>query len=297
MKLGLGGLAYQALYQRILSAASATRAQISCLIASVVVFVMGLPSVIIGVMAAAADWNQTAYGLPPPFERGDEGKILPLALQNLAPTWVSVVGIASLAAAVMSSMDSALLSSASVFTQNIYKTTLRKMASERELQWVIRVSVLLLGVAGTGLAFGDDSVLAFWLLSGDFIYCMVFPQLICVLFFRYANTYGAYCGYVLGLGLRLMSGEPLLSIPPVILYPGWRVENGDIIQYFPFRTVAMLISLAAVIAVSTLVHLGFRCRLIPQSWDILKAFEEKTESQLEEMLNSLKKTFTHIYFI
>lgn len=72
------------------------------------------------------DWNQTAYGLPPPFERGDAGNILPLVLQYLTPTWLSVLGIGSVAAAVMSSMDSALLSSASMFTQNIYKATLRK---------------------------------------------------------------------------------------------------------------------------------------------------------------------------
>ncbi|CAL8262154.1 unnamed protein product [Merluccius merluccius] len=41
------------------------------------------------------DWNQTGYGLPPPYERGDVGKILPLALQYLTPTWVSVLGVGS----------------------------------------------------------------------------------------------------------------------------------------------------------------------------------------------------------
>ncbi|XP_016523711.1 high-affinity choline transporter 1-like [Poecilia formosa] len=38
------------------------------------------------------NWNQTAYGLPPPFERGDAGKILPLSLQHLTPTWVALAG-------------------------------------------------------------------------------------------------------------------------------------------------------------------------------------------------------------
>ncbi|XP_036068284.1 high-affinity choline transporter 1 isoform X3 [Oryzias melastigma] len=159
----LGGLSYQALYQRILSAASSVQAQITCFAAAGAVFLMGIPSVVIGIMAASADWNQTDYGLPPPIERGDSGKILPLALQYLTPTWVSVLGIGSVAAAVMSSMDSALLSSASLFTKNIYKTTLRKTASERELQWVIKASVLIVGMAGTGLAFGGSSVLALWL--------------------------------------------------------------------------------------------------------------------------------------
>ncbi|XP_010783155.1 high-affinity choline transporter 1-like [Notothenia coriiceps] len=281
--LALGGLAYQALYQRILSAASSAQAQVTCFAAAGSVFIMGIPSVIIGAVASTADWNQTAYGLPPPFERGEAGKILPLALQHLTPTWLSVLGIGSVAAAVMSSMDSVLLSSASMFTQNIYKTTLRKQASERELHWVIRISVLVVGLAGTGLAFGDDSVFGLWLVSGDLLYCVIFPQLICVLHCGFSNSYGAFSGFSMGLLLRALSGEPLLGIPAVILYPGWREVDGVIVQYFPFRTLAMLASLTGVIAVSWLVQLGFYHKLIPQSWDLLGAFEEKTKAQEEEV--------------
>ncbi|XP_059191262.1 high affinity choline transporter 1-like [Centropristis striata] len=281
--LALGGLAYQALYQRILSAASSAQAQVTCFAAAGTVFIMGIPSVVIGAVAASADWNQTAYGLPPPFERGEAGKILPLALHYLTPTWLSVLGIGSVAAAVMSSMDSVLLSSASMFTQNIYKATFRKQASERELQGVIRASVLLVGLAGTGLAFGDDSVFALWMVSGDLLYCVVFPQLICVLHLSSANSYGAITGYVVGLLLRGLSGEPLLGIPPVILYPGWREVDGVITQYFPFRTVAMLSSVICIISVSWLVKLGFCHQKIPQSWDLLGVFEEKKEAVGEEV--------------
>ncbi|XP_041853383.1 high-affinity choline transporter 1-like [Melanotaenia boesemani] len=281
--LALGGLSYQALYQRILSAASSAQAQITCFAAAGTVFIMGIPSVVIGVAAASADWNQTEYGLPPPFERGDAGKILPLALQHLTTTWVSVIGIGSVAAAVMSSMDSALLSSASLFTQNIYKTTLRKKASERELQWVIQISVLLVGVAGTGLAFGNDSVLALWLVSGDLIYCVIFPQLVCVLYFHCANTYGAVSGFGIGLLLRGLSGEPLLGLPPMLLYPGWREENGIIIQYFPYRTLAMLFSMIGIVTVSWLINLIFCHKIVPQSWDVLGVFKEKNENKEEEV--------------
>ncbi|XP_053174980.1 high affinity choline transporter 1-like [Scomber japonicus] len=275
--LALGGLAYQALHQRILSAASSAQAQVTCFAAAGTIFVMGIPSVIIGAVAASADWNQTEYGLPPPYERGEAGKILPLALQYLTPTWVSVLGIGSVAAAVMSSMDSALLSSASMFTQNIYKTSLRKQASERELQWVIRISVLVVGLAGTGLAFGDGSVFSLWLVSGDLLYCTILPQLISVLHFHSANTYGAISGFVVGVLLRVLSGEPLLGIPPVLLFPGWREKDGVITQYFPYRTLIMLSSQMCIIIVSWLIELGFRHQLIPQSWDVLGVFEEKKE--------------------
>ncbi|KAI3371372.1 hypothetical protein L3Q82_023961, partial [Scortum barcoo] len=167
-----------ALYQRILSAASSAQAQVTCFTAAGMVFIVGIPSVVIGAVAASA---------------------------------------------VMSSMDSVLLYSASMFTQNIYKTTLRKQqASGPEMQRVIRISVLLVGLewtglAGTGLAFGDNSVFALWLLSGDLLYC--------VLRFSCTNSYGAISGYVVGLQLRALSGEPVLGIPPLILYPGWREEQ------------------------------------------------------------------------
>uniref|UniRef100_A0A3Q2YL59 High affinity choline transporter 1 n=2 Tax=Hippocampus comes TaxID=109280 RepID=A0A3Q2YL59_HIPCM len=182
----------------------------------------------------------------------------------------------------MSSMDSALLSSASMFTQNIYKATLRKQASDRELQWVTRICVLLVGLAGAGLAFNRSSILALWMLATDLLYCVVTPQLVCVVHLRSANCYGAISGYTVALLLRVLSGDPALGIPPVLLYPGWREDDGVITQYFPFRTLIAFISLAVVVLVSCLVELGFNHNVIPQSWDVLDVFKKKIEAEEDE---------------
>lgn len=147
-------------------------------------------------------------------------------------------------------------------------------ASDRELQWVIRGSLVVVGLAGMCLAFGEKSVFALWILSGDLLYCIIFPQLACVLHVRFANGYGMIAGFVAGMVLRILSGEPALSIPALLLYPWWKEIDGVIIQYFPFRTFAVICSAVCIVGISKLAELGFHHKKIPESWDVLQAFQE-----------------------
>lgn len=139
---------------------------------------------------------------------------------------------------------------------------------------MVRGSLLAVGLAGMGLAFGDKSVFSLWILSGDLLYCIIFPQLICVLHVSFANGYGVIAGYVAALLLRVLSGEPALGLPPVLLYPWAREKDGVIIQYFPFRTFAAICSLICIIGLSKLVEMLFHHKIIPKSWDILQALHE-----------------------
>lgn len=167
-------------------------------------------------------------------------------------------------------------------------------ASDREMQWVIRISVVAVGLAGTGLTFLDSSVLVFWLVGVDMSYTIMFPQLVCILFFRVSNSYGAAVGLIMGVVLRVLSGEPLLGLPPVIHFPGCRLdEEGKMTQYFPFRTAIMVSSMLSILLFSWLTSLIFNKGLLPQSWDVFKVTRRPrspahTEDQCEHkrMLNT-----------
>ncbi|XP_033986423.1 high affinity choline transporter 1-like [Trematomus bernacchii] len=296
MLLALGGLAYQAFYQRILSASSYTQAQVTCFASSGFCLVLGIPSILVGAVAASTDWNSTAYGLPTPYDRDQAGSILPIALQYLTPPYISIIGIGAVAAAVMSSMDSALLSSASLFSSNIYKNILRKQASDREMQWVIRISVVVVGLAGTGLTFLDTSVLVFWLVGVDMSYTIMFPQLVCVLFFKVSNAYGALIGFMMGIILRFMSGEPLIGLPPLIEFPGCRPDaEGRLTQYFPFRTAIMILSLLSILLFSWLAAIIINKGLVPEKWDVFKINRKRKPSAGAAEAEKAKQAKEEVY--
>uniref|UniRef100_A0A673C2K7 Uncharacterized protein n=3 Tax=Sphaeramia orbicularis TaxID=375764 RepID=A0A673C2K7_9TELE len=178
--------------------------------------------------------------------------ILPIALQHLCPFYVSLIGMGALAAAVMSSVDSVLLSAASQLARNIYKNIICRQASEKSVLVVVKVSVLLCGVIGACLALTTSSVALFWILSSDVLYSMMTPQVICILYLsQWVNVYGACCGFVFSLLLRGLVGEPMVGLPDVLPLPWDRIqEDGHRYRLFPFRTAIMLLTFVVILLVS-----------------------------------------------
>ncbi|KAM8771472.1 high-affinity choline transporter 1-like [Acanthopagrus schlegelii] len=270
LMLGLGSIAYQSFHQRTLSASSPQTAQLTCYAAAIVIAILGIPPILVGAVAASTDWNQTLYGSPSPYERGENTFILPLALQNLTPSYISIIGIGAVAAAVMSSTDSALLSATSVFSSNIYKNILHQQASDYEMQWVIRVTVVVVGLLGTTITFFTNSTLILWLLGADVNYSLIFPHLVSVLFFEVTNGYGALAGYIIGLPLRILLGENAIGLPVVLHLPGCTFKDGVFVQKSPVRTVTMVCTLVAILVFSSLAVFMFNHNLLPEGWDVFK---------------------------
>ncbi len=71
--------------------------------------------------------------------------------------WIAGVVLAAILAAVMSTLSCQLLVCSSTLTEDIYKSFIRKSASQKELVWVGRLMVLAISVMAILLAFNPES--------------------------------------------------------------------------------------------------------------------------------------------
>jgi len=143
-------------------------------------------------------------------------------------------------------------------------------ASETEILRVMKVAILLVGAMATVMALTISSIYGLWYLCSDLVYVILFPQLICVVYFKRSNTYGSLAGYLVGFILRALGGEPILGLPAAIKYVWYEHDGMENTQFFPHRTLAMLLSLGTLVSVSLLSDYLFKNNKLPKSFDIFQ---------------------------
>lgn len=243
--LSLGGIPWQVYFQRVLASRSPESARNLSIMAAFICFLAAVPAVLIGMIGHQIPWGTGSF--PPAPENA--ASILPYVIQYCTNPVIAAVGLGAVAAAVMSSMDSSILSAASMSSWNIYNNLCRTKPSPEKMKKVLHSCVIVVGVAVTLLALQIQSVYQLWILCSDLVYCILFPQLVCAVYDPKANRLGAAAGIAVSFFLRLGGGEPALGIPRLLPYP-MIAEDGAVL--FPFRTLSMLAGLAAIILVSRL---------------------------------------------
>lgn len=131
---------------------------------------------------------------------------------------------------------------------------------------MMRGSIVVVGAIATYMALTVHSIYGLWYLSSDLVFVILFPQLVCVVYYKKTtNTYGSLAAYIVGLSLRALGGEAIIGLPPIIKYPFYDADRGG--QLFPFRTLAMVSSAFTIVGVSRLtIHLFETGKLAPH-WD------------------------------
>ena len=134
--------------------------------------------------------------------------------QKAFPVFIGGLVITAILAASMSTADSQLLASSSAFASDIYKTTIRKNASDKEIVWVGRIVVIVASVIAfliAFLGFGDKPIVpafstimtlvsAAWAAFG----AAFGPVLLLSLYNRRVNYKGATAGIVVGFVVDIL---------------------------------------------------------------------------------------------
>ena len=236
-----GGIPWQVYFQRVLSAKDEKTAKWLSITAGFICLIAAIPAVGIGMVAAVTNWANLGLSGPP-----DAASTLPYVIRHLCSPWVATIGLGAVAAAVMSSTDSSMLSAASLGSWNVYKPLVNPELSENGLKKTTRRLILIIGALATLIALNIQSVYELWFLCSDFVYCLLFPPLLWALFDPKANWIGALVGVGVAFVLRFGGGDSILGIPILLPYP--MIEDGVVL--FPFRTLAMLSSLILIPLVS-----------------------------------------------
>jgi len=140
-----------------------------------------------------------AYVVSSGTDLADPEKIFIALSQLLFNPWIAGFLLAAILAAIMSTIDSQLLVSSSVLTRDIYHATLRKNASDRELVWVGRATVIAIALIAWYLSTDkDSSVLALVAYAWAGFGAAFGPLIILSLYRRDITKGGAIAGMVTG---------------------------------------------------------------------------------------------------
>lgn len=150
---------------------------------------------------------------------------------------------------------------------------LYQQASERELMWVLRITIIIVGTLSTLIAMFSTTIYGLFVLCSDLMYVVLFPQLTLALWMPQTNAYGSLAGFLASLILRILSGEPVLHIPAIIKYPFFDEDTQT--QLFPHRTLVMLIGAILVVLVSIATNFLFLKGLLPKKYDVLKCHRQR----------------------
>ena len=238
-----GGIPWHCYFQRVLGSRSPSIARWMSIGAGGMAFLMVIPPTLIAVIGYKFDWASVGATAPE-----NAAMILPYVLRYVVPPVIGALGLGAIAAAVMSSVDSSVLSASSMYTWNVHKPLINPDVTDQQLKNTLRIAIAAIGIIATIMALQIKSVYTLWYFCSDLVYVMLFPSLTAALYFKKANKYGVYAGILIALVLRFIGGIPEFGLNPIFHYWIWDPETNTVL--FPFRTLAAAVGLTTIYVVS-----------------------------------------------
>lgn len=177
---------------------------------------------------------------------GDPENVFIEMVVNYTPTFLCGILLSAILAAVMSTADSQLLVTASAISEDFYRGLLRKNASEKELVWVSRITIMIVAVVAYFIAMDptNESVLALVAYAWAGFGATFGPVVIMSLFYKQTTRLAAICGMVTG-GLTTIIWPKLAEcFPSVALFSIYEIVPG------------FLLAIIAIVVISAIDHKG-----------------------------------------
>jgi len=175
---------------------------------------------------------ETNASLAAPVVQNPERVFITL-VELLFNPWVAGIILAAILAAVMSTLSSQLLVCSSVLSEDLYRGFFRKHASQRELVWIGRASVLLVSVIAIWMARDPESrVLGLVSYAWAGFGSSFGPVLLMALFWKRMTRNGAIVGMVTGAVMVIFWKEIMVNRMGSELYemiPGFASATAAII--------------------------------------------------------------------
>ena len=144
----------------------------------------------------------------------NSNQVFVVMARKLFPAFIGGIIISSIIAASMSTADSQLLAGSSAFASDVYKTTIKKKASDKEIMWVGRIVVVIISLVAFGIAMlgsGEKPIVpafstimslvsAAWAAFG----AAFGPVILLSLYWRRFNYKGAVAGIITGFVVDIL---------------------------------------------------------------------------------------------
>lgn len=171
--------------------------------------------------------------LPETLDAADSEKVFMILVDRLTHPVVGGILLAAVLAAIMSTADSQLLVTSSALTEDLYRVLIRPHASEKELLWVSRGTVVGVAAVACTLALKpESSVLGLVAYAWAGFGATFGPLVLMSLYWKRMTRNGAIAG-IIGGGLTVLIWKPLEGgwFDLYEIVPGFAASVGLIILF------------------------------------------------------------------
>lgn len=206
--VGLGSLAGQELFQRIMTSRSEKVAVQGAFIAGVMYLMVAAIPLLLTLAARL---------LIPDYLSSDRDTqlIIPYLVGKYASPFIQVLLFGALLSAILSTASATLLAPAAIISENIVRPRLKR-ETDFKLLWISRMAVLLVALIALYLAIKRGNIYALVGEAASLGLVSLFVPLTFGLFWKRANSSGAIAAIICGLASWLMARVAETSIEPIV---------------------------------------------------------------------------------